>query len=152
MKKPNEEIEVIEPQKVAMKVEKGDRTIEFSPELSQQMCIEIIDLGLQVISGAERVTVEYFKNQVDSYCKELDTYIKEKTIDSDERKQILKDIEKIIDRYIDEINQTSNFEKDKYFIDKLSNIYIENLRESKKTPMPKKTDWFAGVKNLFSRH
>ena len=158
MKKTNGEIEVIEPQRTAMRIEKGDKIIEFSPELSQQICTEIIDLGSRLISGAERMTIEYFKSQVDSYSKQLDAYIESKKITSEERKGMLEKIEKAIDNYMCMINQVNNLENGKEYrevleltIDTWSNLYIKALKVNAKEKMPEKTNWFVGLKNLFTK-
>lgn len=64
------EIQVIDNYNRGMSVSKGDRIIEFSPELSQQICTEMISLGTQLISETGRVTIEYFNTQANMYYAE----------------------------------------------------------------------------------
>ena len=50
-------IQVIDRNK-GMRLTKGGRTVEFSSELSQQICTEMISLGTQLMCETGRVTVE----------------------------------------------------------------------------------------------
>lgn len=155
MSKDNE-IQVIDNNR-GMRVTKGG-TVEFSPELSQQICAEMISLGTQLISETGRVTVEYFKTQATMYYLELNTYIENQTLKSEERKSILQSIEKLTDKYVDLINETEDFEKREqlksayeFFADKQSKLYMDALVTDASTRMPKKTSLLDGLKGLFSR-
>lgn len=141
-----------------LRVSKGDRTVEFSPELSQQICTEMISLGTQLISETGRVTVEYFKTQASMYYAELNAYIGNQTLKSEERKSILKSIEKLTDIYVDLINETEDFEKREqlksayeFFADKQSKLYMGALVTDASTHIPKKTNLLSGLKGLFVR-
>ena len=155
MSKENE-IQVLDKNR-GMKVTKGDRTVEFSPELSQQICTEMISLGTQLISETGRVTVEYFKTQATMYYAELNAYIGNQTLKSEERKSILKSIEKLTDKYVDLINETEDLEKREqlksayeFFADKQAKLYMGALVVDDSTKMPKKTNLVDGLKGLFS--
>lgn len=155
MSKENE-IQVLDKNR-GMRVTKGDRTVEFSPELSQQICTEMISLGTQLISETGRVTVEYFKTQATMYYAELNAYIGNQTLKSEERKSILKSIEKLTDKYVDLINETEDLEKKEqlkstyeFFVDKQAKLYMGALVVDDSTKMPKKTNLIDGLKGLFS--
>lgn len=61
-----------------------------------------------MISGIGHVTVEYFKTQAAMYYAELNAYIENQTLKSEERKSILKHIEKLTDEYKGLICQTDH--------------------------------------------
>ena len=150
-------IQVIDRNK-GMRLTKGGRTVEFSPELSQQICTEMISLGTQLICETGRVTVEYFKTQSAMYYAELNAYFGNQKLKSEERKSILKAIEKLTDKYVDLINETEDLEKREqlkmayeFFADKQSKLYMGALVTDASTQMPKKTNILDGLKGLFSR-
>ena len=145
MSKDNE-IQVLDKNR-GMRVTKGDRTVEFSPELSQQICTEMISLGTQLISETGCVTVEYFKTQATMYYAELNAYIGNQTLKSEERKSILKSIEKLTDKYAGLINETEDLEKREqlkstyeFLVDKQSKLYMGALVTDASTKMPKKAN------------
>lgn len=155
MEKDNK-IQVIDKSSHGMRVSKGDRTVEFSPELSQQICTGMISLGTQLISETGRVTVEYFKTQASMYYAELNAYIYNQTVKSEERKSILQSIEKLTDTYVDLINETEDLEKREqlksayeFFADKQSKLYMGALVTDASTQMPKKTNLLSGLRGLF---
>lgn len=152
MNKDNE-IQVIDNNQ-GMRVTKGNGSIE----LSQQICSDIVSLGTQLISGTGRITVEYFKTQAAMYCAELNAYIENQALKSEERKSILRQIEKLTDKYTDLINQTDDAEKREQLMsiyellmNKHSKLYIGALSVDVSTQMPKKTNLLGGLKGLFSR-
>ena len=126
----NNEIEVIDKKSAAMTVRKGDKSIEFSPELSQQICTEMISLGTQLISETGRVTVEYFKTQANMYYGQLNAYIENQTLKSNERMEMLRMIERLTDKYSSLINETDDVAKQEqlkstynFFVDKQTKLY-----------------------------
>ncbi len=153
------EIQVIDNYNRGIRVSSGDRIVEFSTELSQQICTEMISLGTQLISEKGRVTVEYFKTQASMYYAELNAYIGNQTLKSEERKSILKYIEKLTDKYVDLINETEDLEKREqlksayeFFADKQSKLYMGSLVTDASTQIPKKTSLLSELKGLFVRN
>ncbi len=153
------EVQVIDNYNRGMSVSKGDRIIEFSPELSQQICTEMISLGTQLISETGRVTIEYFNTQANMYYAELNAYIGNQTLKSEERKSVLKYIEKLTDKYVDLINEAEDLEKREqlksayeFFADKQSKLYIDSLVSDASTQIPKKTSLLSELKGLFVRN
>lgn len=158
MRKMNE-VDVIEPQKAAMTIRKGDKTIEFSPEVSQQICAGMISLGTQLISDTGKTAVEYFKTQANMYYGELNAYISNQTLKSNERKEILKLIEKLTEKYSSLINETSDADKQEqlkeaynFFIEKHTKLYTEALTIDTETTIPKRPDLLSGIRRLFSKN
>lgn len=154
----NNEIQVIDKNR-GLRITKGDKTVEFTPELTQMICTEMISLGTQLISETGRVTVGYFKTQATMYYAELNTYIENQTLKSGERKIILQSIEKLTDKYVDLINETDDLEKREqlksaydFFADKQSKLYMDALATDALTKMPKKTNLLDGLKGLFFRN
>ena len=154
MRKMNE-VDVIEPQKAAMTIRKGDKTIEFSPEVSQQICAGMISLGTQLISDTGKTAVEYFKTQANMYY----AYISNQTLKSNERKEILKLIEKLTEKYSSLINETSDADKQEqlkeaynFFIEKHTKLYTEALTIDTETTIPKRPDLLSGIRRLFSKN
>lgn len=147
------------PKKNGMKVSRGDRSIEMSPEVSMQICKQMTDLGTKLISEVGGITVGYFKTQADMYYGELNTYIKNQTIKSDERKIILAQFEKLANEYSDLIKQTENKEKReelfdvyKRLSDTQSEFYLNALRnDNGGNERPEKPNLLKGIKSLFSR-
>lgn len=158
MRKINE-CEVVESKKIGMTLRNGDKSIEFAPEISQQICTEMINLGRQFISEKGRITIEYFKVQANMYYEELNAYIKNQTLKSDERKEMLRMIEKITDQYSSLINETDNVEKQEqlkitydFFVDKQMQMYMNSLKNDESKERPSKPDLLTGIKRLFSRN
>lgn len=154
----NNEIKVIDKKSSAMTVKRGDKSIEFSPELSQQICKEMISLGNQLISETGRVTVEYFKTQANMYYGQLNAYIENQTLKSNERMRMLKMIENLTDKYSSLINETDDVEKQKqlkaaysFLVDKQTSLYTSALKAGGNSKSPKKPDLLSGIKRLFSR-
>lgn len=153
------EIEVVDSKRNAMTVRKGDKIIEFSPEISKQICTEMISLGMQLISETGRVTVEYFNTQANMYYAQLNAYISNQTLKSNERKDILKMIEKLTDEYSTLINATDDVEKQEqlkatynFFVEKQTKLYTDALKTDVGTEMPHKPNLLSGIKRLFSRN
>lgn len=158
MRKMNE-VDVIEPKKTAMTIRKGDKTIEFSPEVSQQICAGMISLGTQLISDTGKTAVDYFKTQANMYYGELNAYVSNQTLKSNERKEILKLIEKVTETYISLINETSEVDKQEqlkeaynFFIEKQTKLYTEALTVDARTITPQRPDLLSGIKRLFSKN
>ena len=154
----NNEIEVIDKKSVAMTVRKKDRSIEFSPELSQQVCTEMINLANQLISETGRVTVEYFKTQADMYYGQLNAYIGEQTLKSNERMEILREIEVLTDTYSSLINETDDVAKQEqlkstynFFVNTQTKLYTTALESGANSKVLEKPDLLSGIKKLFSR-
>lgn len=154
----NNEIEIIDSRESAVRFSKGDKVIELSPEVSQQICNEMINLGTQLIAETGKVTVEYFRTQADMYYSEINAYISDKTLKSNERKEFLKNIEYLTDKYVDLINQTDDSEKREqlksayeFFVDKQSKMYMEALAVDLNAKSPQKIDLIGGFKNLFCK-
>lgn len=158
MKKNKYEI-VEEPNKNGMTISKFDKSIEMSPEVSMQICTQIADLGTQLISEAGGITVGYFETQAEMYYGQLNTYIKNQTLKSDERKILLAQFEKLSNDYSEKIMQTDDKEKKeelfnmyKRLSDVQSSLYLEALKtENEGKGIPGKPDLLSGLRNLFSR-
>jgi hypothetical protein len=155
MNKGNE-IQVVDNSKNGMKVSKGDRIVEFSPDLSQQICTDLISLGTQLIAETGRVTIEYFKTQANMYYAQLDAYISNQALKSEERKIILQSIGKLTDEYKELMNQTNDPEKLNqlkatydFFTDKHSQLYQNALEIDAKTKIPKRPNLLRSLKDLF---
>lgn len=161
MKRENE-IEVIERGSRTghdMKVTKGDKTVEFSPELSQQLCNELISLGEQFIMTTGKVTVEYFNTQANMYYAKLNAFISNQTLKSDERRMIFQHIEKLTDKYVEWMKETDDPKKIEllksqytHVIDKHSEIYMNALDRDIGTKIPSKPDLFKGLKKIFQKN
>lgn len=154
----NNEIEIVDEKNTAMTLRKGDRSIEFSPEISQQICTEMISLGTQLISETGRVTVEYFKTQVNMYYGQLNAYINNQTLKSDERMKIIGIIEKLTDQYSSLINETEDVVKQEQlkntynlFVEKQTMLYTKALETGGNQKVPPKPNLLSGIKRLFSR-
>ena len=140
------EVQVIDnKQKNGMRVQKGDRIVEMSPEVSVQMVNDLITLGTQLVSETGRVTVEYFETQANMYYGKLNAFISNQTLKSEERRMILQQMEKLTDKYVELINTTDDIEKREqlkstyeFFSDKQSKLYMEALITDSKTRIPKK--------------
>ena len=155
------EYEVMEtPKNHGMKITKGDRTVEMSPEMTREVCTQMAALGTQLISVVGGVTIEYFKTQADMYYGELKAFVQNQTLKSDERKQILSEFQQLTRDYSEMIKQTDDSEKRDILIDtykKLSevpaNLYLGALeRDGGSIERPRKPDLLAGIKRLFSRN
>jgi len=158
MNKTNE-IQEVDSKKAGMTVRKGDKSIEFSPEVSQQICTEMINLGKQLISETGRVTIEYFRTQANMYYGQLNAYVSNQTLKSNERREILKSIEKLTDKYSSLINETDDIEKKEqlkdtynFFFDKQAKLYTNALDLDARTEAPNKSDLLSGIKRLFLRN
>jgi hypothetical protein len=145
-------IQVVDNSKNGMKVSKGDRIVEFSPDLSQQICTDLISLGTQLIAETGRVTIEYFKTQANMYYAQLQAYISNQTLKSEERKMILQLLEKMINKYLELMNQTNDSEK----INQLNStcklfteLYQNALEIDAKTKIPKRPNLLRSLKDLF---
>lgn len=155
----NNEIQVIDRQSCGgIRVSKADRSIEFSPEISQQICSEIVSLGAQMISGTGKVTVEYFKTQADMYYAELNTYISNQGLKSEERKMILEDSKQATSGLLDLINKAKDSkEREELLVqyERLFNLhakkYIAALHEDSSTTRPQKSDLMSGLLRLFGK-
>lgn len=154
------EVQVIDnKQKNGMRVQKGDRIVEMSPEVSVQMVNDLITLGTQLVSETGRVTVEYFETQANMYYGKLNAFISNQTLKSEERRMILQQMEKLTDKYVELINTTDDIEKREqlkstyeFFSDKQSKLYMEALITDSKTRIPKKPKLLSGLRNLFLRN
>lgn len=150
----NNEIQVIDKNNHGMRMRKGDKTVEVSSEICQEMAT----LGTQLISGVGGITVEYFKVQAEIYYAELNTYITERRINSEERRILLQQIEKMLDKYSDLINETDDLEKIeqfkstyKFFVDTHSKIYMNSLNADLIKTVPKRENPLSGLISMF-RH
>ena len=124
-----------------------------------QICTQMTTLGTQLISEIGGITVGYFKTQAAMYYGELNTYIQNQTLKSDERKIILGQFEKLSNDYSELIKQTDDKEKKEELFDmykRLSDIqstlYLEALKsDNEGNVRPGRPDLLSGLKNLFSR-
>lgn len=155
------EYEVMEtPKNHGMKITKGDRTVEMSPEMTREVCNQMAALGTQLISEVGGVTIEYFKTQADMYYGELKAFVQNQTLKSDERKQILSEFQQLTRDYSEKIKQTDDSEKRDILIDTykklsevLANLYLGALeRDGGIIERPRKPDLLAGIKRFFSRN
>lgn len=153
--------EVIEtPKNHGMKITKGDRTIEMSPEMTKEACMQMANLGIGFISEVGGVTVEYFKTQADMYYGDLKAFVQNQTLKSEERKQILNQFQQLTSEYSELIKQTDDDDKRVILIDtykKLSevtaNLYLGALeRDGGSIERPRRPDLLAGIKRLFSKN
>lgn len=152
------EVEVVECSESAMTVSKGTDSITFSPDIVLKICEGMIGLGVQLVAETGKVTVEYFQTQANMYYQELDTYIKEQTLYSDERKKVLDVMEKLTDKYSSLISETEDEKKRAQLIeaydhlyDRQAKLYIEALDKVEKKTIPYKPDLLGGIKKLFSK-
>jgi hypothetical protein len=141
-----------------MRIQRKDTSIEFSPEFSQHICSELINLGAKFISETGRVSVELFKTQADMYYGQLNAYISGQTLKSDERKIVLKQLEKLIDKYLDLMNKTDDLEKMKLIkstyesvINAHSKLYLDALDKDASTQIPETPNLLKRFRNLFSK-
>jgi hypothetical protein len=154
------EVQVLDgKQDYSIRLQRGDNSIDFSPELSQQMCSEIINLGTQLISEAGRVTAEYFNSQVNMYYGQLSAYVEKQRLKSDERKIILSQLESITDKYLEVINETEDTDKREQYMSEYermanvqSKIYLDALRvDSDSNEVPKIPNLLGGLRKLFHK-
>ena len=137
---------------VGIRVSRDGKTLECSPEMAQRICNNVVDIAVQFISTAGTVTIEYIKEQGNMYYAQLDTFITEKALNSDERKLILTSINKLIDKIIELADQSNDSEKIVHLesmIKMYSNLYEKALSEDAKIEMPKKPKLLKGVRKLF---
>ena len=157
MEKRNE-VKVNDSKKGTMTIRRGDKSIELSPEITQQICTEMVTLGTQLVSETGKITIEYFKVQADMYYAQLNTYIKNEVVKSDERKMILLKIEDLIDDYINLINSTDDVDKREVLketyqnaMNMQANLYIQALKVDSETGMPNRPNLLSIIIRKFSR-
>lgn len=152
------DVEVVDSVKSGLTVRKGEKSIELTPEVAEQVCSRMLDLGTQLISGIGNVTIESFKTEADMYYNQLNTYIDKQTINSNERMKILDIIERKTDKFMELIAQTDDVEKIEGIkgafypiLDKLTNQYSEALDKNYKDELPQRPNMLSGLKNFFPR-
>lgn len=152
-------VEIVDSKRAGMKVEKGTSSIEFSSESIEQICTGVIELGIQLVAEVGKVTVEYFRTQVDMYYAELNAYIDIEHLSSKERMEMLRQLEKVTDCYSKKI--TDAYEKEKneqakeltktymIFAGVYKELYEKNIGHEE--PRPTRPHLFQGLKKLFSK-
>ena len=105
------EVEVIDKKQYGMKVRKGDSEVEVSPEMAGEILDKVMNLGAAYIAGIENVTHQMFMKTSEMYYEQLDAYLKNQTIKSNERKMMLQKLNELTDKYSDLINETDDVEK-----------------------------------------
>jgi hypothetical protein len=71
-----------------LQIRRGSTIFEFDLKALEDICNQMTTLGTEFISESSKVTVEYFRNQSNMYYAQLNAYISNQTMKSDERKQI----------------------------------------------------------------
>ena len=159
MKRKNEMV-VAKPEKsYGMRVSRGDTSIEMSPEMTGQIYAEMINLGTELVKETGRVTVEYFKQQSEIYYGQLNAYVSTQSLRSEERRELLRQLDKLTDHYVDLISQEEDFVK-KEELQKVyanmasvhSKLYIDALNADNQTQMPEKPNLLSGLRGLFARN
>jgi len=142
-----------------MRIKKGDKSLEFSPEISQQICGELTSLAVQLISGAERITVDYFKNQSNLYLSELSAYMSAQTYQSEERKKMLEDANQAVLSLTETIKETDDVDKIEaiksvceMILEKRNQAYLKALDKNITDSRPKRPNLLEGLSNLFTGH
>lgn len=159
MGKKDNEIQGIDKNSYGMRVRNGDKTYEYSPEMTQQIYNGMIGLANGLISKSAMVTVESFKFQVDCYYAELRTYLIQQEYNSQKREQTLRYIESITNHYMDVIDQAILRDEDDRKIKALRSAYqlfasmhLEayriSLDKDASKPVPEKPSL---IKSIFTR-
>ena len=149
------EIQEVTPQKKhGLKISRGNTTLEFSPEQTEQICNNIMELGRQFISQTTELTLEAFDKEVAAYYRQLDTYLQNAMDDSNERKGILQKINQLTDQFLQEMNNAEDNEewercKKTYEVvmERQEKLYFGNL-EQRNNSIPQPPKFFA---RLFGR-
>ncbi|MFR6592095.1 hypothetical protein [Catenibacterium sp.] len=152
------EVEVIDKKQYGMKVRKGDSEVEVSPEMAGEILDKVMNLGAAYIAGIENVTHQMFMKTSEMYYEQLDAYLKNQTIKSNERKMMLQKLNELTDKYSDLINETDDVEKKellmktyKFFAEEQEKLYITALDKDVTTSVPKPPKLFGGLKKLLSK-
>lgn len=158
--KEKDEIEVVEHcSDFGIKITANDKSIDFSPEMSQQICTAMVGLGAQLVAKTGAITVEYFKTQANMYQAELDTYFKNQTLNSDERKMILKQLNETTEEYSKYLKETDDPKKrealkENYllFYNTSSEMYLKMFDRHSEERMPGRIDLLHGLRKLLKRN
>ena len=152
------EIEIVDRNRGDISLIKGDRSIKVSNAMLQQIYTGMISLGIQFVSETGNVSVEYFKTQSDIYHGQLNAYIENQKIKSNERMDMLRVVEKLTEQYSLLINETDDVIRQEqlknnynFFVDKHIKLYTDTLSFGANQEVPKKPDLLSEIKSFFSR-
>lgn len=135
------------------------KNIDFSSEISQQICTAMVGLGAQLVAKTGAITVEYFRTQANMYQAELDTYLKNQTLNWDELKMILKQIDETKEEYGKYLKETDDPKRREV----LKEIYmlfctisfgmsLKMLDRHSVEQVPKRVDLLHGLRKLLKRN
>jgi hypothetical protein len=113
-------------------IQYGDIVVGVDSKTLEDICNRMVELGMELISEPGKVTVEYFRNQSIMYYAQLNAYISNQTLKSNERKNTLNLIMELANNYGDLINRTDakdKIEALKFCYEKAMDSYTESYRQ-----------------------
>ena len=134
----------------------GSRNIELSQEATARICGELVTLATSFIAETGKITVETFRTQANIYYAQLNAYVNNQTLKSEERQIILNKLDKITDKFMNLIEQANTKEEKKELMNVYKEIssvhtklYTDALEIDSNSPIPKAPNFFGLLKNAF---